>query len=436
MSSRSSTDVTIPQTDDVERKQESQNDQPDEKVGSLPVNVLYPPDMGGRAWLCVLGAWFGFFCSFGYMNNLGVFEEYYIRYQLSSYSASTISWISSLQIFIMLFSSVVCGRLYDMFGPRPLLYPGASLLALGIMTTSACKEYYQFILAQAICTSLGASAIYNVSISARGAALGLSVSGSSVGGVILPVVFREVLKRSNFGWAVRSVGFLMIFAATISCLTITSRFMPKAVARLDIKRTILMPYLKIEFALIAVGTFLIYWGLFVPIGFIPTHARVHGFSATMADYLISTMNATSFFGRVIPGILADKLGRFNTFIECCTTAGVLTLALWLPATGHTPIILFAALFGFSSGATISLMPALVAEFSPLHEIATRIGAISAFVSLAALSGLPIAGAILRREGNTSFTGVAVFGGVTLIAGSFVTGIARMMVSTGKLIARV
>ncbi|KAK9332656.1 major facilitator superfamily domain-containing protein [Lipomyces starkeyi] len=446
MSSRPSTDVTIPQesSDDVKRKQEAQDMHPDEKIVSLPVNILYPPDMGARAWLCVLGAWFGFFCSFGYLNCLGVFEEYYISYQLSSYSASTISWINSLQIFIMVFSSVVCGRLYDMFGPRPLLYPGASLLALGIMTTSACKEYYQFILAQGICTSLGASAIYNASISSvsgwfvkkRGAALGLSVGGSSVGGVILPIVFREVLKRSNFGWAVRSVGFLMIFAAIISCLTITSRFAPKGVERLDIKRTILMPYLKIDFALIVVGFFLVYWGLFVPIGFIPTHARVHGFSGTMSDYLISIMNATSFFGRVIPGILADKLGRFNTFVACCTTAGVLTLALWLPATGHTPIILFAALFGFSSGASISLMPALVAEISPLHEIATRIGAMSAFASMAALSGLPIAGAILLREGNNSFTGVAIFGGVTLIAGSFVIGIARMRLSMGKLIATV
>ncbi|KAK9314151.1 major facilitator superfamily domain-containing protein [Lipomyces starkeyi] len=436
MSSRSSTDVTIPQegSDDVERKQEAQDMQPDEKIVSLPVNILYPPDMGSRAWLCVLGAWFGFFCSFGYLNCLGVFEEYYISYQLSSYSASTISWINSLQIFIMVFSSVVCGRLYDMFGTRPLLYPGAILLALGIMTTSACKEYYY----------LGASAIYNASISSvsgwfvkkRGAALGLSVSGSSVGGVILPIVFREVLKRSNFGWAVRSVGFLMIFAAIISCLAITSRFTPKGVERLDIKRTILMPYLKIEFALIVVGVFLVYWGLFVPIGFIPTHARVHGFSGTMSDYLISIMNATSFFGRVIPGILADKLGRFNTFVACCTIAGVLTLALWLPETGHTPIILFAALFGFSSGASISLMPALVAEISPLNEIATRIGAMSAFASMAALSGLPIAGAILLREGNNSFTGVAVFGGVTLIAGSSVIGIARMRLSMGKLIATV
>ncbi|KAK9246637.1 major facilitator superfamily domain-containing protein [Lipomyces tetrasporus] len=445
MSSRSSAASSIPQdgSDDLEKRQETQNTQHDETNTSLPVNVLYPPDMSVRAWLCVFGAWCGFFCSFGYMNCLGVFEEYYIVNQLASYSASTISWINSLQTFILIFSGVIFGRVYDMLGPRPLLFPGAILLALGIMTTSACKEYYQFILAQGICTSLGASAIYNASISAvsgwfikkRGAALGLSVSGSSVGGVILPIVFRQVLKRSNFGWAVRSVGFLMTFAAFVSCFTITSRFIPKGVQRLDVKRTILMPYMNIKFALIAFGVFLIYWGIFVPIGFIPTHASFHGFSASMADYLVSIMNGTSFFGRVIPGILADKLGRFNTFIVCCTTAGVLILGLWLPATGHVPIIIFAAFFGFASGASISLMPALIAEISPLHEIATRIGAVSAFVSFATLSGLPISGAILRHDHN-SFTGVAIFGGVTLIGGCFFVGIARLVLSKGKLIARV
>ncbi|KAK9320449.1 major facilitator superfamily domain-containing protein [Lipomyces orientalis] len=445
MSSRSSTAATVPQdgSDVLEKGQETQDMQQHEEKTGLPVNVLYPPDMGLRAWLCVFGAWWGFFCSFGYINCLGIFQEYYIENQLSSYSASTTSWINSLQIFIMVFSSVVFGRVYDMFGPRPLLIPGAILLALGVMTTSACKEYYQFILAQGICTALGASAIYNASMSAvsgwfikkRGAALGLSVSGSSFGGVILPIVFRLVLKRSNFGWAVRSVGFLMTFAAVMSCLTITSRFIPKGVQRVDVKRTILMPYLNIKFTVIAFGIFLIYWGLFVPIGFIPTHASFHGFSASMADYLVSIMNGASFFGRVIPGILADKLGRFNTFIACCTTAGILVLGLWLPATGHVPIILFAALFGFASGASISLMPALIAEISPIHEIGTRIGAVSAFASFAALSGMPISGAILLHDHN-SFTGVAVFGGVTLIGGCFFVGIARLVLSKGKLIARV
>jgi hypothetical protein len=33
--------------------------------------------------------------------------------------------------------------------------------------------------------------------------------------------------------------------------------------------------------------------------------------ATLASYLLAIINAASTFGRVIPGVLADKFGRLN-----------------------------------------------------------------------------------------------------------------------------
>lgn len=61
-----------------------------------------PPDGGTVAWLVILGAWCTSFCSFGWLNSIGVFQEYYETELLKSYSPSTISWIPSLQIFFMM----------------------------------------------------------------------------------------------------------------------------------------------------------------------------------------------------------------------------------------------------------------------------------------------------------------------------------------------
>ena len=75
-----------------------------------------PPDGGLQAWLMVLGAWCALFCTFGWINStssykieiikrnnntVGEFQSYYETVLLAKYSASTIAWIPSLQIFFM-----------------------------------------------------------------------------------------------------------------------------------------------------------------------------------------------------------------------------------------------------------------------------------------------------------------------------------------------
>ncbi|KAK9243317.1 major facilitator superfamily domain-containing protein [Lipomyces tetrasporus] len=430
--------VSVPSAVDSRSVIEKTEPEPIAETRNLAPHELYLPDTGVRAWLCVLGSFCGIFCSFGYINVIGVFQEYYMSNQLSSYSPSTISWITSIEVFIMIFGGIIIGRLYDMFGPRPLLIPGTILMVVGIMTTSVCKEYYQFILAQGICTSIGASLVFNPCVSAlsawfikkRAAALGIAITGSSLGGVILPIMFRQIEQESGFGWGVRALGFLILGLATVSCLTITSRIRHQGRQSINIYKTYVVPFKAPSFTVMVTGIFLVYWGLFIPIGYIPSHAVAHGFSDSLSLYLVSILNAASVFGRILPGILADKFGRYNIYFGACLASGALTLALWLPATGHVPIILFAALFGFFSGASVSVWPALVAEISPIREIGARIGAVSAVASFAALSGMPIAGAIVTHD-DGKYWGAAVFAGVSLALGGTIVYVSQMFVRKDK-----
>ena len=105
------------------------------------------------------------------------------------------------------------------------------------------------------------------------------------------------------------------------------------------------------------------------------------------------------FGRIIPGLLADKLGKFNMMILTCLASTLLVLCLWLPARGTVPILLFAGLYGFTSGSFVSLGPALVAQLCDVREIGVRSGVMFLLVSFSALTGNPIAGALLgdRRD---------------------------------------
>lgn len=105
-------------------------------------------------------------------------------------------------------------------------------------------------------------------------------------------------------------------------------------------------------------------------------------------------------------------------------SAILVLALWLPAHGTVPAIVFSALYGFSSGAFVSLAPAVVAQISDLREVGVRNGTFFAIISFAALTGTPIGGALVPDVMHGSYTKLQVFCGVVMFVGSTLFVFAR------------
>lgn len=386
----------------------------------------YPLPDQGRAWIAMIGATLGLYTSFGYINVVGLFEAYYLHHQLSQYSASTVSWITSLQAFILLGSGVVTGRLVEMYGPRKVAIVGTGFTVLGIMTTSVSKQYYQFILAQGICTSIGNSCVYYASIVScstwfrrhRAVAMGIVVAGSSVGGLTLPFVFSNLQPRIGFPQTVRAIGFIMLGACVICCVCISSRIPPNQQLRkqfFSFDSEVRKPLSSLSFCLMIAALFFSYWGLLGTMGYLSTHAIAHGVKQKTAFDMISIYNAASVIGRIGPGFAADRFGTYNLHAASCFLCGILILAWWIPANSTGSILAFAGVFGFATGPYTSLFAALVADITPPAEIGRRLGVVTFFVSFAALTAMPIAGATLNKE-HTKFVGLQVFTGVTMLVG--------------------
>jgi len=136
------------------------------------------------------------------------------------------------------------------------------------------------------------------------------------------------------------------------------------------------------------------------------------------------LNAASLFGRLLSGVAADKLGKYNVFITATGTAGIFTLALWIPAKGDSAIIAYAVLYGFFSGAYVSLFGALVAQISPLPEMGYRTGLMFLTCSISGLIANPVAGQILD---NTSghWAGLKAFAGSVLLGGTVILMVCRL-----------
>ena len=68
-----------------------------------------PPNGGLVAWLHVVGGFMLFFNTWGILNAFGVFQTYYEGGQLFTASSSDISWIGSIQSFMVLLGGVFAG---------------------------------------------------------------------------------------------------------------------------------------------------------------------------------------------------------------------------------------------------------------------------------------------------------------------------------------
>ncbi|EXJ83247.1 hypothetical protein A1O1_06866 [Capronia coronata CBS 617.96] len=417
--------------------EESSLEQPqNETPKAPPYNPMMDPaafpDGGLRAWMTVAGSAALFFVSWGWINTLGIFQDYYMTNELSSYSPSSVAWIPACETFFMLAVGPVAGYIFDNYGPRHLLFIGTFMHVFGLMMASISKEYYQFLLSQGICSSIGACFLFNPAMNCvttwfykkRGMAIGVAASGSALGGVLFPIIVSRMIDETGFPWAMRTCAFLILGLCIFAMLTLRSRLPPN-------KRpfniwAFIHPLKETPMLLTTIAVFIFYWGMFPVFSFLPSIANQRGMSLSLAQYLVSIMNAGSMFGRTLPGILGDKIGRFNVMFMFCTLTTILVLALWIPATSNAGQIVFAPLFGFSSGAAIGLTPALIAEISPLREIGIRTGTVFAAGSIGALTGSPIGGALITRDHGGALY-MQLFSGCTCAVGCVLFLITRVYI---------
>ncbi|WOO80333.1 MFS transporter asaE [Vanrija pseudolonga] len=398
-----------------------------------------PPDGGFDAWITVFGGFCASFVQFGLANAFGVFQAYYKTHQLAHYSSSTISWIGSVQQFILFFGGLFSGRLFDAYGAKALLVPGTCLFVLAIMMTSLCKEYYQFMLAQGILFGIGSAMIFHPTVSApsqwferkRALATSIVVAGSGLGGTLWPIALERLMNEIGFGWALRTAGFLSLALLGVAVACVRTR-LPRRKAQSF--AGLLSPLKEAHFTLLAVGVALASWGMFMPFFFVTTHAAQLGAGSNLAFYSLSILNAGSTLGRGFAGV-ADKFGRLNSITLGASLTGILLLAFWIPLNSVPALLAFAPIYGFVAGIIISLVPPSVAQMSLPHQIGARVGLTYGIMAFFTLSGPPINGALLSAGGGgrKGFQYAGAFSGAVVFAGAVCIFTARLKINK-KLLA--
>jgi len=240
------------------------------------------------------------------------------------------------------------------------------------------------------------------------------------GGVIYPIMFRILLSQVGFGWSTRILGFVILGTSIVILATLRVRVKsPKKRVLFDIR-----PFKEPPFTLFTFCFVFAFMGLYVPTFYIESFAIDKGLvSEDLGAYVLPILNAAGVFGRVLPNFFADKSGPLNILTPFLTLSGVMVFG-WIGVTNTGGLIVIALLYGFFSGAILSLPPMVVVSLSPsLGVIGTRLGTICAVASIGLLLGTPISGAILGPTRN--YTGLQAFAGVILIVAALFCAATRI-----------
>ncbi|KZL78804.1 oxalate formate antiporter [Colletotrichum tofieldiae] len=381
----------------------------------------YYPEGGRDAWLVVLGAWCAMIPCMGLLNTLAVFQAWVTENQLHSLPESTIGWVFSTYAFFLYFCGAQIGPLFDAYDVRFLVIPGCIGIVASVMLMSFCEEFYQFLLTFGLLGGMSASLLFNPSIASishwfcqrRALATGIACTAGGVGGVVFPLIILYMAPKVGFPWAIRTVGFICAAASLVACSLLRKRLPAnkKGGGTIDLKAL-----REVQFGLTTLAVFLVEFAVFIPYTYICSYAIHEGIDLHQALLLNALLNVGAIPGRGLPGYVADRFGCFNIMCITALVCSTFIFALWLTADGgETATTAFAVMFGFWSGAAISLTPVCVGKVCRTEDYGKRSGTAFFVSSFAALVGVPFAGAILQWSGG-AYHGLILFaGGLYILA---------------------
>lgn len=399
---------------------------------------ITPVDGGLWAWLSVLGGFCVLTSTFGYCMSFGVYQDYYVL--LGSSSSSGISWIGSLQTFLMLFVGLPAGKLFDLGHFHYTLAAGSALHVFSMFMLSLADphQYYQLILSQGVGMGIGSGLMLVPAMSVqthhwskhRSLAMGIVMTGSGVGGVIFPIMLNNMIYgRAGFAWAVRATAFLTLGLVIIANSVMTAP-LPSVKRRPSGSVSEVKSIMTDRaFLLFLSGSFFATWGVNFVSFYLQLWMDVHRLSKALAFYTVAILNAASIPGRIVPNLLADRIGTFNIFVPVVIVTGGLVFAMF-GAVNTGTVIVFSILYGFFSGAVMALiLPTAASVANNVQEIGIRLGLTYFVNSFAILTGTPIDGALY--DTHHQWFRPIVFSSVVMLAGSMTLIVSRLLYSSRK-----
>ncbi|SEP07681.1 Sugar phosphate permease [Rhodospirillales bacterium URHD0017] len=375
--------------------------------------------------------------SMGAMFSLAVF--------LQPISADTgwtrtgISTAMTIDFLVMGFAAFAWGAISDRFGPQVVVLSGSVLLGLGMVLASRATSLVEFQLVFGILVGAAAGAFYAPMMALASAWIdknrSLAVALVSAGAGTAPVTVAPFARWliDNYDWrpAMLVVGiaaWILLIPASLlvrrpPVMLETNPPAPApgvatpvaaiVAARMSAGEALRTP----QFAVLALAHFACCAAHSGPIFHMVTYAIGCGIPAMVAVSVYSLAGLSGLGGRVLLGVLADRLGAKPVLV-----GGLMVQALgagaYLFAKDLGELYALSIVFGIAYGGVMPLYAILARDYFGPHIMGTVFGAISAMASLGMAFGPWAGGWVFDTYASYSW----------LYIGSFSVGLAAVAVA--------
>ncbi|KAI9494315.1 major facilitator superfamily domain-containing protein [Zychaea mexicana] len=296
----------------------------------------------------------------------GIFQNYYESnaFGKSNDAVIKLSGVGTLipaVIYIFFWPS---NHLYTYTGPKVLLGIGTLMISAGLVAASMISEIWQLYLSVGVCSGIGVSILYAVSLRVipqwfhkkRSMAFTIISSSASFAGIVLPFVVTLLNNALNARWTFRILGIAFLFLNLIALILIKER--PQTNIQGDHDATESKPKVGM-----LKETNVILWGiinllqvciLYLPPTFLPSYATYIGLSDIQGSAIISVICAAALFGRICLRATSSRLGVLNMLIFSTIICGLSCFLLWMFAYNFATLMTFAVIYGFFSGGYTAL----------------------------------------------------------------------------------
>ena len=296
----------------------------------------------------------------------------------------------SLVLAFLAIGSVIGGKLAVKFTTRHVVFIGGVILSAGFFLASFVTENTSWLLwmTYGVMGGLGMGFTYSTTISCtqkwyphkKGLITGVIVSAIGIGGVVFTPIVENLIVAFGGRGSGEPKTFMILSAVFLTVCTVGSFFLKNpsdgymadnaasSTATKEVKSYTTREMLKTpQFYLSTATLLLACMGGLMMIGFAKPIAEAKGLAET-AMIGVLAISLTNSLGRLLWGMISDKLGRINTIF--ILLSGTVMLSLFVNAAAGYWVYVLIAFIGFFYGGIIGTFPSLTADlFGPKHMAA-------------------------------------------------------------------
>ena len=344
---------------------------------------------------------------------------------------------------VFAFAMILAGKCQDKFGPRITALMGGVLVGLGFIWISQTTSYVAWVAGFGVLVGIGIGFGYSSATppalkwfppAKTGLIAGLVVSGFGLASLYIAPLSKYLLDVWGLQSSMMFFGIAFLFVVCSLSLLLTNppkNYVPKGVAPAGgaaSSQGSVAQEEKSASTMMKTSTFWKLWfiyfigagaGLMV-IGSVAGMAKKSMGEAAFA--VVAIMAIGNAGGRVVAGILSDKIGRSATLMIMLLFQALLMFAC-IPVMGYASasafaLVMLATLIGFNYGTNLSLFPSLTKDFWGLKNFGINYGIV--------FTAWGVGGFVMSRisqmlkADSGSFSSSFIFAGILLVIGAGLT----------------